>query len=78
MIFPEPESNCEIHVGKFVYITHTGELVTAEFSVKTCGEDDKNKRISDYNEQLTDEWQSLWDNGCSQIRYIELTPNPIF
>lgn len=78
MIFPEPQNICEVKVGKFSYLTHTGELVTVDFSIKTCGDDDQEKRVSDYNEQLTDEWQRLFDEGHSSIRFEELTPNPIF
>ena len=74
----EPKPVCEVRVGQFTYLSHTGDLVTDDFCVNTCTDENPTKRVNDYNEQLTDEWENLIDKGCSNIRFIEATPNPIF
>jgi hypothetical protein len=80
--FQEPEANCEIKVGTFVYVTPEGTENTADFILKTCAEDDEqntvDKRFRDYNEQLTDEWEKLEDSGCMKIRYSEVIPCPLY
>jgi hypothetical protein len=75
--FPEPINTCDVKVGTFFYLNHKGELLSAEFSINTC-QDNQSKRVNDYNEQLTNEWDRLFDEGFTNIRFEELTPNPIF
>lgn len=75
MIAAEPAETCEIHIGTFSY-TLAGEQIVAEFYLKTCQEG-REHQFSDYNEQLTDEWESLLLQCASNIRYEELAPCPI-
>jgi len=75
--FVEEKNDCQVKVGSFTYLDKTQKLVTADFFINTCI-DDQSKRVSDYNEQLTDEWDRLFNEGFTQIAYNEISPSPIF
>lgn len=77
LVFEEPQDTCEIKVGAFFWMTPTGELCDADFYLKTCARDQP-KQVDDLNQQLTDEWQRLENQGNTKIRYQEIIPSPIF
>jgi hypothetical protein len=76
--FVEPVEVCEIKAGTFYWTDPQGEQVEAEFYVKTCDESDNAKQVDDYNEQYTDEFTKLIQDGCTNIRFVEVTPSPFF
>jgi hypothetical protein len=83
LIYTEPETICEVHVGTFTFVSPTGEASDADFFVKTCIEEDDNldsqaRRENDYNEQLADEWAALREANNTHISYKEVSPCPIF
>jgi hypothetical protein len=71
----EPAENCDIHMGTFSYQLNGIEF-SAEFYLRTC-QDDREHQFSDYNEQLTDEWEQLMLKGSMHIGYQEIEPCPI-
>lgn len=77
----EPSTSCEVKVGTFTFTNPQGEECVAEFYIHTCIDDSpagEDKRVDDYNQQFTDEWTKLYQDGCSNITYREVTPSPIF
>jgi hypothetical protein len=78
LIYGEPVATCEIHVGTFYFTDPEGQACQGEFFVRTCDEANQSKQVDDYNEQYTDEFSKLSVQGCKNIRYVELTPSPIF
>jgi hypothetical protein len=90
MIFEEPPCNTEVYVGKFFYNDATGEEVIADFFVRCCAEIEsveeyeseeafirRSRREVEYNEQWAHQFEALDHNGCTNIRYEPIKPNPI-
>ena len=75
--FVEEKAECQIKVGSFSYLDTSQQLVTVEFAINTCL-GNQSKQASDYNEQLADEWDRLTAEGFTQIKFVEVIPQPIF
>jgi len=76
--YTEPVPTCDVKVGTFYWTDRSGEKFDADFYVRTCDDSDQEKRVEDYNEQYTDEYCRLINEGYTNVVFIEATPNPIF
>lgn len=74
----QPLPVCDIKVGTFYWTTKDGEKCDAEFWIRTCDASDQSKQVNDYNEQYTDEYLRLLQDGATNIIYLPVTPDPIF
>lgn len=76
--YEEPVSLCEIKVGTFYWRDAQGEQCDGDFYVKTCEDSDQSKQVDDFNEQYTDEFYRLMQIGYTDIKFVEISPSPIF
>lgn len=75
--YAEPAATCEIKVGTFIY-NDGKQDVTADFFITTCDDSNHDKRMEDYNDQFSDEWNRLsGEDDYSNIRYEEVAPLPL-
>lgn len=78
---------CSVHAGTLTYEDPTGEAVSAEFYVRTCEDEStasgidaqgRGDRQDDLNEQYADEVSELMAEGCDNIHFNSVQPNPFF
>lgn len=69
----------DIKLGDFVF-TLNGTQQSREFFVRCIQPDDSEETTSldmdAYNAQLTDFFSQLMAEGCTEIKYSEIIPNP--
>lgn len=84
---PMHERNCSVDAGTLTYTDSEGNQIEAEFFVRTCTDDsDKNHidaqergdRQDDLSQQYEDEVSDLMAQGCNNIHFKSVEPNPFF